>query len=123
MAAPHDASAHNSNLASVSSAITPPAPASAPANVIVSTQAQLAGARGRGGGGGGAGGAAAGGGMSGGGGNSAYMKPPLRLLLTAHDFEEVARQVLNKHAWVYYSSGAYDEITLRENCAAFQRIW
>src|SRR5271163_4196476 len=39
------------------------------------------------------------------------------------DFEAVARQVMKKTAWAYYSSGADDEITLRENHNAFQRIW
>src|SRR5271169_4455735 len=30
---------------------------------------------------------------------------------------------MKKTAWAYYSSGADDEITLRENHNAFQRIW
>lgn len=30
---------------------------------------------------------------------------------------------MNKQAWDYYSSGADDELTLRENHRAFQRIW
>src|ERR1700738_2569153 len=30
---------------------------------------------------------------------------------------------MKKKAWAYYSSGADDEITLRENRNAFQRIW
>lgn len=30
---------------------------------------------------------------------------------------------MNPTAWNYYSSGADDEITMRENHAAFQRIW
>ena len=30
---------------------------------------------------------------------------------------------MKKTAWAYYSSGADDEITLRENHSAFQRIW
>ena len=32
-------------------------------------------------------------------------------------------QVCPKQGWVYYSSGADDEITLRENHNAFHRIW
>ncbi|KAK0735833.1 FMN-dependent dehydrogenase-domain-containing protein [Apiosordaria backusii] len=39
------------------------------------------------------------------------------------DFEGVAKRVMKKTAWGYYSSAADDEITLRENQNAFQRIW
>jgi L-lactate dehydrogenase (cytochrome) len=39
------------------------------------------------------------------------------------DFEAVARRVMKRTAWAYYSSAADDEITLRENRAAFQKIW
>ncbi|KUI68933.1 Cytochrome b2, mitochondrial [Cytospora mali] len=39
------------------------------------------------------------------------------------DFEAVARRIMKKTAWGYYSSAADDEITLRENHAAFHRIW
>ncbi|KAK9326775.1 FMN-dependent dehydrogenase-domain-containing protein [Lipomyces starkeyi] len=39
------------------------------------------------------------------------------------DFEDIARQTMKKTAWAYYSSGADDEITMRENHAAFRRIW
>ncbi|KAK2759970.1 Cytochrome b2, mitochondrial precursor [Arachnomyces sp. PD_36] len=39
------------------------------------------------------------------------------------DFEAVARQVMKRTAWAYYSSGADDEITLRENHSAFHKIW
>ncbi|KAH6856695.1 FMN-dependent dehydrogenase-domain-containing protein [Chaetomium sp. MPI-CAGE-AT-0009] len=39
------------------------------------------------------------------------------------DFEAVARRVMKKTAWGYYSSAADDEITLRENHSAFHRIW
>lgn len=38
------------------------------------------------------------------------------------DFEELARQQLGKMAYDYYSSGANDEITLRENRKAYERI-
>ena len=30
---------------------------------------------------------------------------------------------MTEEGWGYYSSGADDEITLRENHATFQRIW
>ncbi|PGH10734.1 hypothetical protein AJ79_05325 [Helicocarpus griseus UAMH5409] len=39
------------------------------------------------------------------------------------DFESVARRVMKKTAWAYYSSGADDEITLRENHSAFHKVW
>lgn len=39
------------------------------------------------------------------------------------DFEAVAKNVMKKSAWAYYSSGADDEITMRENHAAFHKIW
>ncbi|EHA54913.1 hypothetical protein MCOR27_011752 [Pyricularia oryzae] len=39
------------------------------------------------------------------------------------DFEAVARRVMKKTAWGYYSSAADDEITFRENHSAFHRIW
>jgi 4-hydroxymandelate oxidase len=38
------------------------------------------------------------------------------------DFEMIARETLSQMAYDYYSSGANDEITLRENCDAFKRI-
>jgi len=50
-------------------------------------------------------------------------KPPLSHLLNVYDFEVIARKTMKKEAWDYYSSGADDEITLRENHTAFQRLW
>ncbi|KAK2074320.1 hypothetical protein P8C59_008537 [Phyllachora maydis] len=50
-------------------------------------------------------------------------KPLLEQCYNLLDFEAVARRVLNKGAWAYYSSAADDEITMRENHAAFHRIW
>jgi 4-hydroxymandelate oxidase len=38
------------------------------------------------------------------------------------DFERVARERLPPLAWDYYASGANDEITLRENRSAFDRL-
>jgi len=37
------------------------------------------------------------------------------------DFEERAKAVLPKQSWDYYASGANDEVTLRDNEAAFKR--
>lgn len=40
-------------------------------------------------------------------------KPALSEMLNLLDFENVAKRVMKKEAWAYYSSGADDEITLR----------
>ncbi|KAJ4156896.1 Cytochrome b2, mitochondrial precursor [Fusarium falciforme] len=50
-------------------------------------------------------------------------KPLLSQCYNLHDFEAVARRVMKKTAWGYYSSAADDEITMRENHSAFHRIW
>ncbi|KPV78436.1 uncharacterized protein RHOBADRAFT_10897 [Rhodotorula graminis WP1] len=50
-------------------------------------------------------------------------KPPIDECLSLYDFEAVAKSVLPTAAWAYYSSGADDEITMRENRNAYQRIW
>lgn len=50
-------------------------------------------------------------------------KPSLGEIYNLYDFEEVARHTLNRTGWYYYSSGADDEMTLRENHRAYQRIW
>ena len=50
-------------------------------------------------------------------------KPPLNAILNAFDFESVAAGCMDPKGWAYYSSGADDEITLRENHLAFQRVW
>lgn len=49
--------------------------------------------------------------------------PLLDQCLNLYDFEVIARQVLKGTAWAYYSSGADDEVTMRENNTAFGRIW
>jgi len=38
------------------------------------------------------------------------------------DYELLARERVTEHAWAYVSGGSADEVTLRENCAAFQRL-
>jgi L-lactate dehydrogenase (cytochrome) len=52
-----------------------------------------------------------------------WQKPPLEAMLSTFDFESVAARTMTEEGWGYYSSGADDEITLRENHSAFQRIW
>jgi L-lactate dehydrogenase (cytochrome) len=49
--------------------------------------------------------------------------PGLESCFNLLDFEAVAKRVMKKTAWAYYSSAADDEITLRENRSAFQKIW
>jgi L-lactate dehydrogenase (cytochrome) len=49
--------------------------------------------------------------------------PNISSILSLHDFEHLANQVMSRKGWAYYSSGADDEITMRENTLAFQRIW
>jgi L-lactate dehydrogenase (cytochrome) len=49
--------------------------------------------------------------------------PGLQQCYNLHDFESVAKQVMKRTAWAYYSSGADDEISLRENHSAFHKIW
>ena len=50
-------------------------------------------------------------------------KPSIDSCINVFDFEAIARETVPEQGWVYYSSGADDEITLRENHCAFQRIW
>ncbi|KAK7054135.1 FMN-dependent dehydrogenase-domain-containing protein [Favolaschia claudopus] len=50
-------------------------------------------------------------------------RPSLEEILNLHDFENIAKQVLPEKAWAYYSSASDDEMTLRENHAAYHRIW
>lgn len=44
-------------------------------------------------------------------------------LINVSDFELAARNKLSHMAYDYYSSGANDEITLHENCAAYKRVF
>jgi 4-hydroxymandelate oxidase len=46
------------------------------------------------------------------------MASPINLF----EYEELAKQNLSRMAYDYYSSGAWDEVTLRDNRAAFERI-
>jgi isopentenyl diphosphate isomerase/L-lactate dehydrogenase-like FMN-dependent dehydrogenase len=43
-------------------------------------------------------------------------------LVSVFDYEAAARATLPKSAYDYYASGANDEITLRENHAAYKRV-
>lgn len=50
-------------------------------------------------------------------------KPSLESCINLYDFEAIAKQSVQPQGWAYYSSGADDEVTLRENHSAFHRIW
>lgn len=50
-------------------------------------------------------------------------KPSLSQIVNLYDFEHVAKNIMPKAGWAYYSSGADDELTLRENHFAYQRIF
>lgn len=50
-------------------------------------------------------------------------RPPVENILNLHDFEVIAKAVIPAKAWAYYSSASDDEITIRENRLAFQRVW
>lgn len=45
--------------------------------------------------------------------------PPISEIFTLTDFEYIARKICSPSVWYYYSSGAEDEVTLRENHKAF----
>jgi 4-hydroxymandelate oxidase len=42
--------------------------------------------------------------------------------INVRDYERLARERLSPDAWAYYASGADDEVTLREERAAFERL-
>ena len=42
--------------------------------------------------------------------------------INVHDYEALARSVLDPAVWAYYSGGAGDETSLRENRAAYERF-
>uniref|UniRef100_A0A7S4JIJ4 L-lactate dehydrogenase (cytochrome) n=1 Tax=Paramoeba aestuarina TaxID=180227 RepID=A0A7S4JIJ4_9EUKA len=48
--------------------------------------------------------------------------PHLGSLMNVFEFEFLAKGVLDETGWAYYSSGAVDEITLRENRDAYNRV-
>jgi L-lactate dehydrogenase (cytochrome) len=50
-------------------------------------------------------------------------KPSLESCINVFDFEAIASSLVSEAGWAYYSSGADDEITLRENHSAYHRLW
>lgn len=49
--------------------------------------------------------------------------PPIVTMQNVYDFEYVAKHILPKDAWAYYSCGSDDEISMRENHYAYQRVY
>lgn len=45
------------------------------------------------------------------------------MLINLYDYEALAEERMEKGAWIYYQSGSDDEVTLRANRAAFERLW
>ncbi|KAL7413450.1 glyoxylate dehydrogenase [Mrakia frigida] len=50
-------------------------------------------------------------------------RPPIDNILSLHDFEAVATEMLSRSAYAYYASAADDEITMRENHLAYARVF
>jgi L-lactate dehydrogenase (cytochrome) len=48
---------------------------------------------------------------------------PISHILNTRDMAQVAESVMDPPGWAYYASAADDEVTLRENEAAFGRLW
>lgn len=48
--------------------------------------------------------------------------PHLGSMISVNDFEKVAEATMTPTAWAYVSSGADDEISVRENANAYQKI-
>ena len=42
--------------------------------------------------------------------------------LNVHDYERLAREIMHPAAWAYYSAGADDEVTMRAERNAFERL-
>jgi 4-hydroxymandelate oxidase len=45
-----------------------------------------------------------------------------QLPLNVNDYEPLAREMMHPSAWAYYSAGAGDEVTLRREREAFDRL-
>jgi L-lactate dehydrogenase (cytochrome) len=48
---------------------------------------------------------------------------PISHILNSRDMAQAAESVMDPPGWAYYASAADDEVTLRENEAAFGRLW
>ncbi|KAK6003262.1 hypothetical protein QM012_001107 [Aureobasidium pullulans] len=54
--------------------------------------------------------------------SEAKMSPPLSSMLSVNDFENVGEKTMTPTAWAYVSSGADDEISMRENARAYRKV-
>uniref|UniRef100_A0A061S3A4 Mitochondrial cytochrome n=1 Tax=Tetraselmis sp. GSL018 TaxID=582737 RepID=A0A061S3A4_9CHLO len=52
----------------------------------------------------------------------AVERPPIEEVLSLYDMEEVARRVMRKTAWGYYTTGERDEYTKTGNVLAFRQV-
>ncbi|KAK4575237.1 hypothetical protein LTR86_001089 [Recurvomyces mirabilis] len=52
-----------------------------------------------------------------------HEKPPLRSLINAQDFEDVAERTITKKTWAFYSSASTDCITRDKNREYFSKLW
>ena len=50
-------------------------------------------------------------------------KPPLHMLINAHDFELAAKATATPKTWAFYSSAATDLITRDANASIYSHIW
>ncbi|KAH0274775.1 L-lactate dehydrogenase, partial [Aureobasidium melanogenum] len=55
--------------------------------------------------------------------SEAKRSPPLSSMISVNDFEKVAEKTMTPTAWAYVSSGADDEISMRENAKAYRKIF
>ncbi|KAI5215605.1 L-lactate dehydrogenase [Aureobasidium subglaciale] len=53
----------------------------------------------------------------------AKRSPPLSSMISVNDFEGVAEKTMTPTAWSYVSSGADDEISMRENADAYRKVF
>ncbi|KAI5274864.1 L-lactate dehydrogenase [Aureobasidium subglaciale] len=53
----------------------------------------------------------------------AKISPPLSSMISVNDFEGVAEKTMTPTAWSYVSSGADDEISMRENANAYRKVF
>ncbi|KAI4835229.1 L-lactate dehydrogenase, partial [Aureobasidium sp. EXF-8845] len=52
----------------------------------------------------------------------AKKRPPLSSMINVNDFENAAEKTMTPTAWAYVSSGADDEISMRESARTYQKV-
>ncbi|EME45813.1 hypothetical protein DOTSEDRAFT_71489 [Dothistroma septosporum NZE10] len=53
----------------------------------------------------------------------AFKRPPLASMINLHDFEKIAEKHMTPLAWAYVSSGADNEISLRQNGRTYSKVF